>query len=67
MPISYLLGQGGHSQLTGPELVHETTEKIVQIRNRMTAARDHQKSYADKRRKPLELQVGDRVLLKASP
>ncbi|KAD3640029.1 hypothetical protein E3N88_29252 [Mikania micrantha] len=57
----------GESQLTGPELVHETTEKIVQIRNRMTAARDRQKSYADKRCKPLEFQVGDRVLLKVSP
>ncbi|KAD3067360.1 hypothetical protein E3N88_35240 [Mikania micrantha] len=53
--------------LYGPELVHETTEKIVQIRNRMAAARDRQKSYADKCRKPLEFQVGDRVLLKVSP
>ncbi|KAD4385520.1 hypothetical protein E3N88_25688 [Mikania micrantha] len=57
----------GDSQLTGPELVHEPTEKIVQIRNRMAAARDRQKSYADKRRKPLEFQVGDKVLLKVSP
>ena len=57
----------GDSQLTGPELVHDTTEKIVQIRNRMAAARDRQKSYADKRRKPLEFRVGDRVLLKVSP
>ncbi|KAI3826276.1 hypothetical protein L1987_00321 [Smallanthus sonchifolius] len=57
----------GDSQLTGPELVHETSEKIVQIRNRMAAARDRQKSYADKRRKPLEFQVGDKVLLKVSP
>ncbi|KAD0553101.1 hypothetical protein E3N88_44080 [Mikania micrantha] len=57
----------GESQLTGLELVHETTEKIVQIRNRMAAARDRQKSYADKRRKPLEFQVGDRVILKVSP
>ena len=57
----------GDSQLTGPELVHETTEKIVQIRNRMAAARDCQKSYADKRRKPLEFQFDGRVLLKVSP
>ncbi|KAD4384647.1 hypothetical protein E3N88_24815 [Mikania micrantha] len=57
----------GDSQLTGPELVHETTEKILQIRKRMAATRDRQKSYADKRRKPLEFQVGDRVLLKVSP
>ncbi|KAD5318327.1 hypothetical protein E3N88_18273 [Mikania micrantha] len=50
-----------------PELVHETTEKIVQIRKSMAAARDRQKSYADKRRKPLEFKVGDRVLLNVSP
>ena len=42
-------------------------EKIVQIRERLKASRDRQKSYADKRRKPLEFQVGDRVLLKVSP
>ncbi|GJS00488.1 hypothetical protein Tco_0316996 [Tanacetum coccineum] len=40
----------GESQLTGPEIIHETTKKIVQIRSRMQAARDRQKSYADKRR-----------------
>ncbi|GJZ68629.1 putative reverse transcriptase domain-containing protein [Tanacetum coccineum] len=49
------------------ELVLETTEKIVQIKHRMQAARDRQKSYADVRRKPLEFQVGDRVMLKVSP
>ena len=57
----------GDTQITGSELVLETSEKIVQIRNRMAAARDRQKSYADKRRKPLEFQVGDKVLLKVSP
>ncbi|GJT88148.1 putative reverse transcriptase domain-containing protein [Tanacetum coccineum] len=50
-----------------PELVQETTEKISQIKDRLKAARDHQKSYADKRRKPLEFSVGDYVLLKVSP
>ncbi|GJT77194.1 putative reverse transcriptase domain-containing protein [Tanacetum coccineum] len=57
----------GESQLIGPEIVQETTEKIVQIRERLKMARSRQKSYADKRRKPLEFQVGDRVLLKVSP
>ncbi|GJW11640.1 putative reverse transcriptase domain-containing protein [Tanacetum coccineum] len=47
--------------------MQETTEKIVQIKERLKTARSHQKSYADKRRKPLELKVGDRVLLKVSP
>ncbi|GKB31847.1 putative reverse transcriptase domain-containing protein [Tanacetum coccineum] len=57
----------GDSQLTGPEIIHETTEKIVQIQSRIQAARDRQKSYADARRKPLEFQVGDKVMLKVSP
>ncbi|GJV18529.1 putative reverse transcriptase domain-containing protein [Tanacetum coccineum] len=35
--------------------------------NRLKAARDRQKSYADNRRKPLEFQVGDHVMLKVSP
>ncbi|GJV90103.1 putative reverse transcriptase domain-containing protein [Tanacetum coccineum] len=47
------------AQLTGPEIIHETTEKIVQIKQRIQAARDRQKSYANVRRKPLEFQVGD--------
>ncbi|GJY21425.1 reverse transcriptase domain-containing protein [Tanacetum coccineum] len=57
----------GDSQLTGPELIRDTTEKIVQIKNRLLAARSRQKSYADKRLKPLEFKVGDMVLLKVSP
>ncbi|GJY77918.1 putative reverse transcriptase domain-containing protein [Tanacetum coccineum] len=61
------LAEVGEGQLIGPELVQETTEKISQIKNRLKAARDHQKSYADKRRKPLEFSVGDYVLLKVSP
>ncbi|GJS38342.1 putative reverse transcriptase domain-containing protein [Tanacetum coccineum] len=57
----------GEGQLIGPELVQETTEKISQINDRLKDARDRQKSYADKRRKPLEFSVGDYVLLKVSP
>ncbi|GKF42713.1 putative reverse transcriptase domain-containing protein, partial [Tanacetum coccineum] len=57
----------GDSQLTGPELIRDTTEKIVQIKNRLLIARSRQKSYADKRLKPLEFEVGDMVLLKVSP
>ncbi|GJR35437.1 reverse transcriptase domain-containing protein [Tanacetum coccineum] len=57
----------GDSQLTGPEIIQETTEKIVQIRQRLQAARDRQRSYANIRWKPLEFQVGDRVMLKVSP
>ncbi|GJV74181.1 RNA-directed DNA polymerase, eukaryota, reverse transcriptase zinc-binding domain protein [Tanacetum coccineum] len=57
----------GEAQLTGPEIIHETTEKIFKIRDRMQAARDRQKSYADKRRRPLEFEVVDKVMLKIAP
>ncbi|GJX70840.1 hypothetical protein Tco_0308011 [Tanacetum coccineum] len=42
------------------------TEKIFQIKERLKTARSRQKSYADKRRKPLEFKFGDKVLLKVS-
>ncbi|GJT73676.1 putative reverse transcriptase domain-containing protein, partial [Tanacetum coccineum] len=61
------LAEVGDSQLTGPEIIHETTEKIVQIKSRIQAACDRQKSYTIVRRKPLEFQVGDKVMLKVSP
>ncbi|GJT49938.1 putative reverse transcriptase domain-containing protein [Tanacetum coccineum] len=57
----------GEGQLIGPELVQETTEKISQIKDRLKATCDRQKSYADKRRKPLKSSVGDYVLLKVLP
>ncbi|GKB12707.1 putative reverse transcriptase domain-containing protein [Tanacetum coccineum] len=57
----------GDSQLTGLELVRETTEKIVQIKNCLLTACSRQKSYADVRRKPMEFSVGDMVMLKVSP
>nr|GEY50269.1 putative reverse transcriptase domain, ribonuclease H-like domain, aspartic peptidase domain protein [Tanacetum cinerariifolium] len=57
----------GDTQLTGLEIIHGTTEKIVQIRQHLQTARDRQRSYANVRRKPLEFQVGDRVMLKISP
>nr|GEX47182.1 reverse transcriptase domain-containing protein [Tanacetum cinerariifolium] len=55
------------AQHTGPKIIHETTEKIVQIKSRIQAARDRKKSYADLKRKPIDFQVGDRVMLKVSP
>ncbi|XP_076932647.1 uncharacterized protein LOC143598275 [Bidens hawaiensis] len=57
----------GESQITCPELVQETTDRIAQICQNLHAARSRQKSYADKRCKPLKFSVGDFVLLKASP
>ncbi|GJY83882.1 putative reverse transcriptase domain-containing protein [Tanacetum coccineum] len=57
----------GEAQLTGPELIQETTKKIILIKQRMQAAQDRQKSYADRKRKPIEYEVRDRVMLKVSP
>ncbi|GKB76124.1 putative reverse transcriptase domain-containing protein [Tanacetum coccineum] len=57
----------GEAQLTGPQIIHETTKKIFKITDRMQAARDRQKSYADKRRRPLKFEVGDKVMLKVAP
>ncbi|GKC25211.1 hypothetical protein Tco_1027361 [Tanacetum coccineum] len=54
-------------QLIGSELVQETFEKISQIKDRLKVAHDHQKSYVNKRRKPLKFSVGNYVLLKVSP
>ncbi|GJX24370.1 putative reverse transcriptase domain-containing protein [Tanacetum coccineum] len=53
----------GQIQLTGPELVQETTERIIQIKQRIY----RQKNYGDLKRKPMEFQVGDKVMLKVSP
>ncbi|GJV75718.1 hypothetical protein Tco_1507302 [Tanacetum coccineum] len=67
VPFHLLWAEVGEAQLTGPEIIHETTEKIFKIRDRMQAARDRQKNYADKRRRPLEFEVGDKVMLKVAP
>ncbi|GJR65696.1 hypothetical protein Tco_0011761 [Tanacetum coccineum] len=48
-------------------MIRETTEMIVQIKNRLLAARSRQKSYADVRRKPLEFKVGDKILSRVGP
>ncbi|GJX59199.1 putative reverse transcriptase domain-containing protein [Tanacetum coccineum] len=55
------------SQLIDLELICETTENIVQIKNHLSTAHSRQKSYVDKRSKPLEFEVGDMVLLNVSP
>ncbi|GKA76432.1 putative reverse transcriptase domain-containing protein [Tanacetum coccineum] len=60
-------GEVGQVQLTGPELVQETTERIIQNKQRIQTVHDRQKSYADLKRKLMEFQVGDKVMLKVSP
>nr|GFA35014.1 putative reverse transcriptase domain-containing protein [Tanacetum cinerariifolium] len=54
----------GEVQLLSSEIVQETTNKIIQIKQSIQAAHDRQKSYVDLKRKPMEFQVGDRVILK---
>nr|GEW46771.1 putative reverse transcriptase domain-containing protein [Tanacetum cinerariifolium] len=57
----------GEAQLTGPEMIQETTKKIVLIKQKIQVAQDRQKSYVDLKRKPMEFKVRDRVMLKVSP
>ncbi|GKA73149.1 putative reverse transcriptase domain-containing protein [Tanacetum coccineum] len=49
------------------ELLLYTTDKVVLIKEKLKAAKDRQKSYANNRGKPLEFEVGNRVMLKVSP
>ncbi|KAK1415100.1 hypothetical protein QVD17_30871 [Tagetes erecta] len=60
-------GEIGQRELGEKEIVQDTIEKVDLIRSRLKAAQDRQKSYADKRRRPIEFQVGDQVMLKVSP
>nr|GEW24881.1 putative reverse transcriptase domain-containing protein [Tanacetum cinerariifolium] len=57
----------GEAQLIGLEMIQEMTEKIILIKQRIQAAQDRQKNYADRKRKPMEFEVGDRVMVKVSP
>ena len=51
----------------GPDLIRDTSEKVILIRQRLLTAQSWQKSYADVRRRPLEFEVGDHVFLKVIP
>ena len=57
----------GESSTTGPDLIQDTTEKVDLIRKRLITAQSRQKSYANKRRRPLEFEAGDHVFLKVMP
>ena len=56
----------GKSSITGPDLIRGTSEKVSLIR-RLLMAQSRQKSYADKRCRPLEFEVGDHIFLKVMP
>ncbi|KAI3714755.1 hypothetical protein L6452_21714 [Arctium lappa] len=64
-PVCWL--EAGEKQFAGLEIVQETTDKVKEIRERLKVAQDRHKSYANKKRRPVEFQVGDRVMLKVSP
>jgi len=53
--------------ILGPDMIQELVEKIKIVQRNIKAAQDRQKSYADRRRKPLEFEQGDKVFLKVSP
>ena len=59
--------ESGESLLIGPEIIQQTTERVKGIREKLKMSQDRQKSYYDKRRKPLEFQTGDHVFLKVTP
>jgi len=54
------------SLLLGPDMIRQTSEMVARIRDRILTAQSRQKSYADQRRRPLEFEVGDFVMLKVS-
>ncbi|XP_071741170.1 uncharacterized protein [Rutidosis leptorrhynchoides] len=68
MQNAHMLGRSRKKKNSGStDIVLQTTEKIDKIRERLKMAQDRQKSYADKRRRPIEFEVGDKVMLKVSP
>jgi hypothetical protein len=64
-PMSW--SESGERVIIGPDIVTEAEEKVKQIQANILAAQSHQKSYTDKRHRPLEFEVGDHVYLRVSP
>ena len=57
----------GENSITGPDLIRDTLEKVGLIQKRLLTAKSHQKSYVDKRHRPLEFEMGDHIFLKVMP
>ena len=55
------------SSITGPDLIRDTSEKVGLIQQRLLTARSREKSYTDRRCRPLEFEFGDDVFLKVRP
>ena len=64
-PLSW--SQAGEHKIFGPDLVTEAENKVKVIQANLKAAQSRQKSYADKRRKPLQFEIGDHIYLRVSP
>jgi hypothetical protein len=64
-PLSW--SESDERVIFGPDMVTEAEEKVKQIQANILAAQSRQKSYTDKRRRPLEFEVGDHVYLRVSP
>jgi hypothetical protein len=64
-PLSW--SESGERVILGPNIVTEAEEKVKQIQANILAAQFRQKSYTDKRRSPLEFEVGDHIYLRVSP
>ncbi|KAL0286800.1 UNVERIFIED_CONTAM: hypothetical protein Sangu_2719700 [Sesamum angustifolium] len=60
-------GIEGLRQLEGPELVQQTVDKIQTIKKCLKATQDRKKSYADKHRRKMEYEIGEKVFLKVLP
>nr|GFB51860.1 putative reverse transcriptase domain-containing protein [Tanacetum cinerariifolium] len=65
--FTHLLDPSWRSSDTRSRINSRDDRKIVQVKQRMQAARDRQKSYADLKRKPMKFRVEDKVMLKVSP
>ena len=57
----------GESSITGPDLIRDTSKKVGLIQKRLLMAQSRQKSFADRRRRPPEFEVGGHVFLKVMP
>jgi len=57
----------GEKQFAGPEVVQITAEKVNIAKEALRVARERQKAYADKKRRPFDFKVGEMVMLKVSP
>ena len=65
LPIHW--DETGEWQYLGPDIVDQTMEAIKVIKQRMKTAHSRQKSYTDKRRRPLEFEIGSKIVLNLSP